>query len=116
MVDTSSKDVLRRRLAEQQSYIEKVNEQLAAITRIATLAVHRLGGTMRIRDAEWMSAEGSDMQWRTLRPPGFDPEIHVAVTLQGEAIALPGPTSTPGPTPTHEDGIAQNGNGTKRPH
>jgi hypothetical protein len=89
-----SKDVLRRRNAEMQAYIMKVNEQLAVVTRIATIAVSRLGdmgmpGTMRITEKEWASAEGSDMQWKTVRHPGLQPEIHVAATMQGEAVQVP---------------------------
>lgn len=81
-----SDDVLRKRNAEQQSYIEVVNERLAVVTQIATLAVARLGGTMRINDEEWASAIGSDFQWRTVRMPGLAPEIHVACTLLGERL------------------------------
>ena len=91
-----SKDTLRRRNAEQRAYIERVNEQLAVVSRIATLAVARLSdmgqpGTMRITEEEWASGEGSDMQWRTVHLPPLKPEIHVACTLQGEAVSVARP-------------------------
>jgi|GEM_PF-4236916 len=94
--DNVSKDVLRRRNAEQAAYIERVNEQLKVVQRIAILAVAKLGGTMRIKEADWDSAAGADMQWRTVRLPSFAPEIHVACTLQGEFLNTP---DTPPETP-----------------
>ncbi len=68
----------------------KLIETFRVVERIATIAVNRLGGTLRIKDDEWLGAEGADMQWRTVRMPGLEPEIHVAVTLQGEDIAVSG--------------------------
>ena len=73
---------------------ERLKHTLAVVERIAMLAVHRLGGTMRITDQEWASAENGDIQWRTIRPPpnmtGLQPEIHVACTLIGETQEVGG--------------------------
>ena len=69
---------------------EKLKHTLAVMERIAILAVHRLGGTMRITDPEWLTAQNADIQWRTMRYPGLEPEIHVACTLLGESLEVGG--------------------------
>jgi len=67
---------------------EQFKSAFLVLQRIAIIALHRLGGTMRIRDDEWASAEGADLQWRTLRVAGLEPEVHAACTLLSEAIEL----------------------------
>lgn len=74
---------------------KQLQETFQVVERIAIVAVNKLGGTLRITDAEWGAAQGADMQWRTMRPTslgvsGLEPEIHVAVTMQGEDIEVTG--------------------------
>jgi len=68
--------------------MKQLQETFAIVERIAVIAVHRLGGTLRVKDEEWLAAQDADMQWRTVRMPGLEPEVHVACTLQGEGIPI----------------------------
>lgn len=66
--------------------MRKLRETFFFIERVCILAINRLGGTMAISDKEWASADGADMQWRTMKVEGKLSELHIAVTLMSERI------------------------------